>query len=29
MPRNFSEGAGFLIGFATALWLLLPLVSGH
>ena len=27
MPRRFSEAAGFLLGFAVALWLLLPLVA--
>jgi hypothetical protein len=28
MPKNFKEAAGFLIGLATAGWLLLPLVAG-
>ena len=27
MPKNFKEAAGFLLGFAIAGWLLLPLVG--
>lgn len=29
MPRNFPDAIGFLLGFAAALWLLLPLLGSR